>query len=403
MKKACIVFLVLLLVTGTAAFAGGKQEAKEVRIGIIGPISGEAATYGESTVNSAKLYFDQINAAGGIDGLKIKYFIEDDKGDPTEGANAYSKLIDQNKVSLIYGSVISKVCLAGAPIAQNKGIPMISSSATNPAVTLVGDYIFRACFIDPFQGTIAAKFASGELKKTTAAVLYDAGNDYTKGLAEVFRAEFTKIGGKITAFESYAAGTSDFNAQLVKIKATKPEVLFLPNFYNDVGLIAKQARDMGIDSVFIGGDGWDSPDLFKIGGKAVEGGYFVNHFSKDSDSPGGEEVHQRLQGQVQQGARRVRGPLLRSLHDHRRLHQAGQGRGAEGDPGRHEGDQPRDPHRRHQVRREPQPREGRGHPRDQGRHHGLQGLRETVIVRSVPSSRLKDESLSAFPFSWMAR
>jgi len=213
-------------------------------------------------VNAAKLYFDQINAAGGVAGMKIVYFIEDDKGDPTEGANAYSKLID-----------------------QNKGIPMISSASTNPAVTLVGNYIFRACFIDPFQGSVAAKFAYNDLGKRTAAAIYDSGNDYTKGFAEVFRDEFTRMGGKITAFESYASGTSDFNAQLVKIKATNPDVIFIPNYYNDAGLIAKQAREMGIQSVLLGGDGWDSPDLFKIAGDAIEGGYFVNHFSKDSEIP----------------------------------------------------------------------------------------------------------------------
>lgn len=284
MKKS-LVFLIALVVVLGLVLSGCQKQAKEVKIGIIAPISGEAATFGESTANGAKLYFDQVNAAGGVEGMKIVYFVEDDKGDPTEGANAYSKLIDQNKVSVIVGTVMSKVSLAGAPIAQNKGVPMISPTSTNPAVTLVGNYIFRACFIDPFQGFVAAKFAYNDLGKKTAAIIYDSGNDYTKGLAEVFRDEFSKMGGAITAFESYAAGTSDFNAQLVKIKATNPEVLFIPNYYNDAGLIAKQAREMGIQAIFLGGDGWDSPDLFKIGGKAIEGGFFVNHFSKDSELP----------------------------------------------------------------------------------------------------------------------
>ncbi|MFQ3619462.1 MAG: ABC transporter substrate-binding protein [Spirochaetales bacterium] len=283
--RRSLVVLITIVVTLGLILGGCQKKEKEIKIGIIAPISGEAATFGESTANGAKLYFDQVNAAGGVEGMKIVYFVEDDKGDPTEGANAYSKLIDQNKVSAIVGTVMSKVSLAGAPIAQNKGIPMISPTSTNPAVTLVGNYIFRACFIDPFQGFVAAKFAYNELGKKTAAVIYDSGNDYTKGLAEVFRDEFTKMGGKITAFESYAAGTSDFNAQLVKIKATNPEVLFIPNYYNDAGLIAKQAREMGIQAAFLGGDGWDSPDLFKIAGAAIEGGFFVNHFSKDSQVP----------------------------------------------------------------------------------------------------------------------
>ncbi len=276
----CVLFL-----TSAAQQEQGAAAAKEIKIGIVAPITGEAATFGSSTVNGATLYFDQVNAAGGINGVMIKYFIEDDKGDPTEGANAYSKLIDQNGVCAIVGTVMSKVSLAGAPIAQGKGIPMISPTSTNPAVTLVGDYIFRACFIDPFQGFVAAKYAIDSVKAKTAAVLYDAGNDYTKGLAEVFRDEFTKMGGKIVAFESYASGTSDFNAQLVKIRAANPAVLFIPNYYNDAGLIAKQARAMGINAQFIGGDGWDSPELFNIAGAAIEGGVFANHFSHESTVP----------------------------------------------------------------------------------------------------------------------
>lgn len=290
MKKFRVPIILAVLILFAASFvwgggAGEAEAAKEVRIGIVAPITGEAATFGISTVNAAKLYFDKVNAAGGINGLMIKYIAEDDKGDPTEGANAYSKLIDQDRVSVIVGTVMSKVSLAGAPIAQNKGIPMISPTSTNPAVTLVGDYIFRACFIDPFQGFVAAKYAIDTLKSKTAAALYDAGNDYTKGLAEVFRDEFTKMGGRIVAFESFAAGTSDFNAQLVKIRAVNPDVLFLPNYYNDSGLIAKQARDMGIKAQFLGSDGWDSPDLFKIAGTSIEGGVFVNHFSHESTVP----------------------------------------------------------------------------------------------------------------------
>ncbi len=289
--KKLALALVFLLAGVSLVFSGGAGEKgpKEVKIGIIAPITGEAATFGISTVNGAKLYFDKINEEGGINGMKIKYIVEDDKGDPTEGANAYSKLIDQDKVSAICGTVMSKVSLAGAPIAQAKGVPMVSPTSTNPAVTLVGNYIFRACFIDPFQGYVAAKFATSNLKAKTAAALYDSGNDYNKGLAEVFRKEFEKMGGKIVAFESYASGTTDFNAQLVKIKNANPDVLFLPNYYNDVGLIAKQAREMGIKATFLGGDGWDSPDLFKIGGDAVEGGYFVNHFTPQSTLPAAQK------------------------------------------------------------------------------------------------------------------
>lgn len=284
-----LVLFALVFVTACKPKETKTEAPKEVRIGIVAPITGEAATFGISTSNAAKLYFDQVNAAGGVSGMTIRYFVEDDKGDPAEGANAYSKLIDQDRVSAIVGTVMSKVSLAGAPIAQNKGVPMISPTSTNPAVTLVGNYIFRACFIDPFQGFVAAKYAIDVLGVKTAAALYDSGNDYTKGLAEVFRDEFTKMGGRIVAFESYATGTSDFNAQLVKIRAVTPDVLFLPNYYNDSGLIAKQAREMGIKAQFLGSDGWDSPDLFSIAGSSIEGGVFVNHFSHESTLPAAQK------------------------------------------------------------------------------------------------------------------
>jgi len=262
-----------------------KKEAKEIRIGIVAPITGEAATFGISTRNGTILYFDSVNESGGIDGLMINYTVADDQGDPVAGAAAYNKLIDQDKVSVICGTVMSKVCQAGALIAQSKGVPMVSPTSTNPAVTLVGDYIFRACFIDSFQGFVAARCAVDTVGARTAAALYDAGNDYTRGLAEVFRAEFSRQGGRIVAFESYAAGTTDFNPQLVKIKKANPDVFFLPNYYDDSGLIARQAREMGITAQLLGSDGWDSPDLIKIAGDSINGGLFVNHFSPESDLP----------------------------------------------------------------------------------------------------------------------
>ncbi len=289
MRFLTILIVAFIAITLLSLATCKKKETKEVKIGIIAPITGEAATFGISTKNGAILYFDAVNESGGIDGMMIKYIVEDDRGDPAEGANAYSKLIDQDKVSVICGTVMSKVCLAGAPIAQSKGVPMVSPTSTNPAVTLVGDYIFRACFIDPFQGFVAAKYAIDTVGAKTAAALYDAGNDYTRGLAEVFRAEFPKQGGEMVAFESYATGTTDFNAQLVKIKAVNPDVLFLPNYYNDSGLIAKQAREMGITAQFLGSDGWDSPDLVKIAGDSINGGVFVNHFTPESDVPAAQK------------------------------------------------------------------------------------------------------------------
>jgi branched-chain amino acid transport system substrate-binding protein len=182
---------------------------------------------------------------------------------------------------------MSKVSLAVAPICQAAGVPQISPTSTNVKVTLVGDYIFRACFIDPFQGTVMANYAYNTLKVQTAAVLYDNGNDYNKGLAENFKASFEKLGGKVVAYEAFTdeQKTVDYKAQLTVIKAANPAFLYLPNYYGSVALQLKQAREMGLNAPAGGGDGWDSPDLVKIGGAAVEGGVFSTHFSKDDPAP----------------------------------------------------------------------------------------------------------------------
>ena len=258
---------------------------KDIVIGVVAPMTGDVATFGLSTRQGVELAVKQINDKGGINGSKIVIKAEDDKNDPVEAANAALKLITKDKVVGLVGSVASKCTLAAAPIAQSNKIPLISGTSTNEKVTQVGDYIFRACFIDPFQGLVMAKFAAENLSKTTAAVLFDIDNDYTKGLAEQFKLNFEKMGGKVLAYETYGKGDQDFNAQLTKIKSFNPEILFLPDYYNTVGLIAKQARAQGIDALFLGGDGWDSDDLVKIGGDAIEGGYFSNHYSPDSTSP----------------------------------------------------------------------------------------------------------------------
>ncbi|MGE5542678.1 MAG: ABC transporter substrate-binding protein, partial [Bacillota bacterium] len=200
-------------------------------------------------------------------------------------AAAVQKLITQDKVVAIVGSVASKCTLAGAPIAQANKVPLISPTSTNEKVTQVGEYIFRACFIDPFQGAVMAKFAWENLKLKTAACLFDVTNDYTKGLAEAFKANFEKLGGKVVEYQTYNVGDQDFKPQLTKIKAQNPDALFLSDYYNTVGLIAKQAREMGIKAVMLGGDGWDSAELGKIGGTAIEGNYFSNHYSKDAKNP----------------------------------------------------------------------------------------------------------------------
>jgi len=234
---------------------------------------------------------EEFNAAGGatVDGVTttINYINEDDTGSPEVGASAAQKLINQDKVIGIIGPLMSKVSLAVAPICQTAGIPMISHGSTATQVTLIGDYIFRACFIDSFQGIVMANYVWNTLKLKTAAVLYDNGNDYNKGLAEYFKAGFEKLGGKVVAYEAFTDEdkTIDYKAQLTKIKAANPQFLYLPNYYAAVALQLKQAREIGLNVPAGGGDGWDSPDLVKIGGAAVEGGVFSNHFSKDDPSP----------------------------------------------------------------------------------------------------------------------
>ncbi|HCX96714.1 MAG: ABC transporter substrate-binding protein [Spirochaetia bacterium] len=274
MKK--VLFVMALVVLVAASYA------QDIKIGGIGPVTGEAATFGISTKNGMTMAVDEWNAKGGIfGGRKAKLIFEDDKGDPSEGAIVWNKLIQQDNVVAIVGTVMSKVSLVGAPISQAAGIPMISPTSTNEKVTLVGDYIFRACFIDPFQGTVGANFAYNDLKARSAAAIFDLGNDYTKGLAENFKKQFEKLGGKIVAFEGHPTGTTDFKAQLTKILQGKPDVIYIPDYYNDVGLIAKQARELGFKGPLVGGDGWDSPELVKIGGTAVENGFFTNHYSSE--------------------------------------------------------------------------------------------------------------------------
>lgn len=287
MKKTKIISIIASLSLLATVFAGCGSKAasgdvKEIKVGAILPLTGDIATFGQSSKNALELLAEQVNKAGGIDGKTVKFVFQDDENKPASSANVAQKLINDEKVVAIVGSIASKCSIAAGPIATSSKIPMITPTSTNPKVTIDGgEFVFRACFIDPFQGTVLAKFASDELKAKKAAVLYDVANDYSKGLAEFFKASFEKAGGTVVAYETYNTGDQDFNAQLTKIKALNPEVLLLPDYYQTVGIIAKQARAAGITATFLGGDGWDSPDLFTIGGAAVEGGYFSNHYSPE--------------------------------------------------------------------------------------------------------------------------
>ena len=283
MKKALCICLILFICFVCTGYSLGKDT---VKIGLITPLTGDVKTFGESTKNAFNIALEEYAKTGKY---KIEPIVADDRNDPTEGANAALKLITQDKVVAIIGPLTSKVAIPVSEIANSNKIPMISGTATNPKVTISDGkrkpYAFRACYIDPFQGTVGANFALKELKAKTAAVLYDVGNDYSKGLAEYFKATFTKGGGNIVAYESYQKDDVDFSAIITKVGMKKPEVIYIPDYYNKVALVARQLREKGLKGVMIGGDGWDSPELLKIAGNAIVGGYFTNHYSPDRKDP----------------------------------------------------------------------------------------------------------------------
>ncbi|HEX9149751.1 MAG TPA: ABC transporter substrate-binding protein [Thermoanaerobaculia bacterium] len=257
----------------------------EILVGEYGSLTGTTATFGQSTNNAIQMAFEQINAAGGVLGKKVRVVVEDDQSKPEEAATAVTKLINQNHVVAMLGEVSSSRSLAAAPICQANGVPMISPSSTNPRVTQVGDYIFRVCFIDPFQAEVGARIAWEILHLKKVAILSDVRNDYSVGLQTFFRQTFKGFGGQIVAEQSYSEGDSDFRAQLTQIKSANPEGIYVPGYYTEVGTIARQARELGITVPLIGGDGWDSPRLWEIGGEALNGCHFSNHYSVDDPSP----------------------------------------------------------------------------------------------------------------------
>jgi branched-chain amino acid transport system substrate-binding protein len=259
-------------------------EGDTIKIGEVGSMTGSEATFGTTTHNGIALAFEKLNAAGGIKGKKLTLISLDNQGKPDEAATAAEKLISQDKVSALLGEVASSRSLAMAPIAQKSKIPMITPSSTNPRVTETGDYIFRVCFIDPFQGAVMSKFAAETLKAKKAAILRDVKSDYSVGLSEVFTKEFKKAGGEIVVDTSYSAGDMDFKSQLTAIRAKNPDAIYVPGYYTEVGLIARQARELGIKAPLMGGDGWDSPKLKEIAGKSIDGSYFSNHYSEEDTS-----------------------------------------------------------------------------------------------------------------------
>ena len=272
---------------GLAGCGGGgsADTGDTIKIGEFASLTGATASFGTASHNGAIMVIDAANGAGGVLGKKIKLITEDDQSKPGEAATAVRKLISRDRVVALIGEIASSRSLEAAPIAQQNKIPMVSPGSTNQNVTKVGDYIFRVCFIDPFQGTVMAKFTLNSLKKTRVAVLTDVRQDYSVGLSQYYKDFLTKNGGTVISEQSYSSGDQDFKAQLTSIKGANPEVVFVPGYYNEVGLIARQARELGITVPILGGDGWDSPTLTQIGGAALDNTFFSNHFSVEDQNP----------------------------------------------------------------------------------------------------------------------
>ena len=300
-------FVVAILVAGLVAGCGGSA-SKDIKIGVVYELTGNTASFGTAAANGAKLAFKEINANGGVLGKQIQIAVADNKGEPSESSNAMTKVISQDKVIAVTGFTTSSNGIAGSTVAEANKIPFVAAATTNPKVTLdentgkVKNYTFRVCFIDPFQGTVGANFVLNSLKAKNAAVMIDNSSDYSKGLSKFFKDAFTKGGGNIAIEEAYLQNDQDFKTLLTKIKATNPDVIYVPGYYGEVGKIIKQAREIGITVPFVGGDGWDSPKLAEIGGPdALNNTYFTNHYSVEDNSPKSKaflDAFQKEYGQV---------------------------------------------------------------------------------------------------------
>jgi branched-chain amino acid transport system substrate-binding protein len=288
--KRIVTMLAIALVLAVALvgfFGCGPAAPKVVKVAILAPLSGPVPTFGVSTRDGALLAIEEWNAKGGVLKKKIEAIVEDSQCTPDPAVNAANKVIDQDKVKFIIGEVCSKASIPVSEIANAKKVIQVSPTSTNPAVTVDASgqtkpYIFRACFIDPFQGTVGAKFAIENLKAKKAFIMLDQANDYVKGLAEFFEQSFVKQGGTIVGKESYTATDTDFSAILAKVRTARPDVVYLPDYYNIINLATKQAKEKGLQVPFMGGDGWDSSDLDT---KSAAGGYFTNHYSPTDPRP----------------------------------------------------------------------------------------------------------------------
>ncbi len=278
-----------LLLLGSCA-----KQSETIKIGEYGSLTGKEATFGQSSHKGIIMAFEEINAAGGVLGKQLELLAEDNQTRPGESATVAKKLLTRDKVVALLGEVSSGRSLEAAPIAQASKIPMIAPAATNPRVTEVGDYIFRVCFIDDFQGTAMANFALNDLKAKNVAIISSVSNAYSVGLAKYFRDTFETAGGTIAVEQKYSEGDKDFRAQLTAVKAANVEAVFLPGYYTESALIVRQARELGITVPFLGGDGWESDKLLEIGGDALSGCYYSTHFSPENQDPKVTEFVQKF-------------------------------------------------------------------------------------------------------------
>ncbi len=302
-------YLVLVLICIAGLISGcGDNASKDIKIGMIYELTGNTATYGTSAASGAKLAFKEINANGGVLGKQIQIITADNKGEPSESANAMTKVITQDRVIAVTGFTVSSCGIAGSTVSEDNKIPFVAAATVNPKVTVdektgkVKNYTFRACFIDSFQGTVGANFALHNFKAKNAAIMIDNSSDYSKGLARVFKAAFVQGSGQIVAEEAYLQKDQDFKSVLTKIKAQNPDLLYIPGYYEDVGKIVKQARELGITIPVLGGDAWDSPRLVEIGGaSALNNTYFTNFYSVEDKNPASNafvEAYKQEYGQM---------------------------------------------------------------------------------------------------------
>lgn len=275
----------LMIVLATIAVLAGARAQETIKVGEFASLTGKEASFGQFSHNGTALAVEEINARGGVLGKKLELIYEDDQSKAGQAATVVRKLISRDNVVAILGEVASSRSMEAAPICQDEKVPMISPASTNPEVTQRGDYIFRVCFTDAFQGKLLAEFAAKTLKANKVAVLKDVKSDYSVGLAKNFISSFKASGGEIITERDFSGGDKDFRAQLTVIRASNPQAVFVPAYYTDVGLIVRQARQLGIKTPLFGGDGWESATLAQVAGSGIEGTYFSTHFSTDANRP----------------------------------------------------------------------------------------------------------------------